>query len=98
MSEKKRRRVDCACGDHNHSIVFDVDDEPGFSRVVYVSLTANRWEMSFWQRVKYALSVIRGNDEHVLSGIVLEAGDNLEPFVEAVCSLMHSSDTGQGGA
>lgn len=88
-----RKRLECACGSHHHTMAFDVTDEEGFPRMVDIYLTTHRDMYSFWQRVKVAWSVLRGNSDHVLDGFLLEEGDNLEDFVDIACSLVSNGNT-----
>ena len=67
-AEWKREHFFCDCGWAAHGLTIEQDPDDGF---VEIYITNSRWDLSLWQRIKAALTLIRGKD-HVMSSIILD--------------------------
>ena len=57
----------CDCGDHQHGLIFDVDRNSftaGDLDVWYLSVYLTDEALSFWERVRGAINVLRGSWHH----------------------------------
>jgi hypothetical protein len=82
----------CDCGWAFHGLYIEPEDDGPFPMTAIQVVNAPA-DLSFWQRVKMAAAVLRGN-EHVLSEIYIHR-DEMREFVEYVASLAHNKRTGR---
>jgi hypothetical protein len=85
MVNYKRKRFDCDCGWSFHSLLIEYEKYSNDDKSIDISVVNAPRDYTLWQRLKMIWNILK-NDEHVMSGIILER-TQIDEFVQFISSL-----------